>query len=113
MPGNKLGKGRPVGARNKKVDLGDRFLNGDIRSPEACRFRSLLTGIINDLGGHEALSTGQLQLARRCALISTQCELMEQQAVTSSSFDATGYGILTGIWCERSMPSASSACRET
>jgi hypothetical protein len=56
----------------------------------------LLVGIVSDLGGHEALSTAQLQLARRCSMIGTECERMEQKAVEGGAFDAVVYGTLTG-----------------
>jgi hypothetical protein len=49
-----------------------------------------------DLGGAEVLSAGEQQLIRRCAMISVQCELMEQKAVAGETFDATTYGTLTG-----------------
>ena len=41
------------------------------------RFRDVLAEIISDLGGHDGLSEGQRQLARRCATIAIQCERME------------------------------------
>jgi hypothetical protein len=37
-----------------------------------------------------------VQLARRCAFISTQCEVMEEKSATGETFDVTAYGTLTG-----------------
>jgi hypothetical protein len=86
QPGNKLGKGRPRGSRNKPVrDL-------DPRSPKACRFRDLLNGIISDFGGESEMSTAQMQLARRCAWVSVQCEALE----SSEPFDVTAYTTMMG-----------------
>jgi hypothetical protein len=86
QPGNKLGTGRPRGSRNKPVrDL-------DPRSPKARRFRDLLNGIISDLGGESEMSTAQMQLARRCAWVSVQCEALE----CSEPFDVTGYTTMMG-----------------
>jgi hypothetical protein len=62
----------------------------------ANRFRSLVVSIVSDLGGQDNLSTAQLQLARRCAMISTHCETMEQAVAAGQDFDATVYGTLTG-----------------
>jgi hypothetical protein len=71
------------------------FLDSEVRSVSSRRFRDLLVGIISDLGGQDAISTGQMQLARRCALISVQCEVMEQAAVAGQPFDVNIYGELT------------------
>ena len=49
-----------------------------------------------DLGGAENLSQGELQLIRRAAMISVECERMEQTALSGAAFDATVYGHLTG-----------------
>jgi hypothetical protein len=95
--GNKLGPGRRLGSRNRPYDTGTKLLlEGKNQSAAARRFCSLLLGIVSDLGGQDALSTGELQLARRCAQISVQCEIMEQKAAEGETFDVTGYGILTG-----------------
>jgi hypothetical protein len=56
----------------------------------------LIVRMINDLGGHDVLSAGEQQLIRRCAMISVQCELMEQQAIAGAPLDAIAYGTLTG-----------------
>jgi hypothetical protein len=58
------------------------------------RFHDIMTGIIGDLGGRDALSTGEFQLARRAAYISMHCELMEQ-APAPSTADLAAYGTLT------------------
>ena len=107
-PGN---TGRPKGSRSRPRRLippGD----GDPNSPVMRRFRDLVDDIVNDLGGRGGLSTGQLQLARRCAWISAQCEVMEQRHVPGDTANLLVYGVLTGhlarafrsIGLERRMP---------
>ena len=49
-----------------------------------------------DLGGRENLTEAQQQLIRRCAKISAQCELMEQETVGGKPLNAIAYGTLTG-----------------
>jgi len=94
--GHKHATGRPPGARNKPYDNGVHpFLEEDGRLAPARRFRSLITRMVEDLGGEGALSTGQQQLVRRCAMISVQCELMEQAAVHGEDFDLAADGELT------------------
>ena len=68
--GHKLAKGRPWGSRNREIPPPPQRV---VR-----RFHDILTGITGDLGGRQALSTGEMQLARRCAYISMHCELLEQ-----------------------------------
>jgi hypothetical protein len=46
----------------------------DGRSQTARRFRDLVETIGSDLGGHERLSEGQKQLARRAATLSIMAE---------------------------------------
>jgi hypothetical protein len=67
-----------------------------LKSPVGRRFYHLTVGIVNDLGGQEALSTGQLQLARRCAQISVECEAMERRAAEGLPLDVVGYVALVG-----------------
>jgi hypothetical protein len=67
----------------------------DRDGPTIRRFRDLLIRIVNDLGGEAELSEGQIQLARRCAWISAQCELLEQRAEPGTPFDLTIYSMLT------------------
>lgn len=67
----------------------------DGRSAEARRFRDVLAQIASDLGGIDRLSEGQRQLARRCALISIECEKMERSAVAGEAIDLEAFGQLT------------------
>jgi hypothetical protein len=92
--GNKLGKGRPRGAKNKSRSPS--FLEGDPRSAPMRQFRLLTARMADDMGGVENLSAGEQQLIRRAAMISVQCELMEQAALAGAALDATVYGHLTG-----------------
>ena len=52
----------------------------DGRSVTARRFRDLYEDIAADLGGVDQLSQGQLQLIRRAAMLSAECERMEAMA---------------------------------
>ena len=49
----------------------------DGRSHWMCRLRDLITDHANDLGGPDALSTAELALVRRAAMLTLQTELME------------------------------------
>jgi hypothetical protein len=88
--GDRIPKGRSQVTNGRTL-----FLNGDIRTRASRRFRDLLAAIAGDLGGVDHLSTGQMQLARRCAMISVTCELMEQDAVSGKDFNTDIYGQLT------------------
>jgi hypothetical protein len=92
--GNRYGKGRPFGARNKPKDYP--FLKEGSDTVSARRFRTVAARIAFDLGGRENLREAQQQLIRRCAMLSAQCELMEAQAVEGQPLNALAYGQLTG-----------------
>jgi hypothetical protein len=93
--------GRPKVARAKasyksKITNGSAWLDGiDGRSAEARRFRDVLSSIISDLGGPDILSEAQRQLARRCALLSIECEKLEALGVRGEQIDLECYGMLT------------------
>ena len=59
------------------------------------RFRDILSEIVSDLGGHDRLSEGQRQLARRAATISIACERLEGEAAAGTPIDLDCYGQLT------------------
>jgi hypothetical protein len=61
----------------------------------ARRFRDVFAEIVSDLGGADALSEGQRQLARRASTISLACERLEARAVTGEEIDLETYGQLT------------------
>jgi len=67
----------------------------DGRSPIARRARDIYDQLCVDLGGHDMLSEAQVQLARRCALISIRCEEMEAESVAGQHIDLDLYGKLT------------------
>jgi hypothetical protein len=92
--GNKLGPGRPKGARNKPPAYP--FMDENDLSAPARRFRALIGRMVDDLGGSETLSAGQQQLVKRCAMISVACELMEKEAISGQPLNAIAYGTLTG-----------------
>ena len=71
------------------------FIDGDARLKVSRRFRDVLASIATDLGGADRLSEGQKQIARRCAMLSVECEIMESAAVTGQPFDLDVYGQLT------------------
>jgi hypothetical protein len=89
-------KGRPKGSRNKPPRSGNRQLER-ADHPVLLRFHELLSRIVDDLGGPDALSTGQEQLARRCAWMSTQCEIIEKKETeTLQSIDYAKYTNMAG-----------------
>ena len=67
----------------------------DGRSALARRFKEVFGEISADLGGFDRMSEGQRQLARRCALLSVECERLEGQAILGAEFDLDTYGQLT------------------
>jgi hypothetical protein len=50
----------------------------------------------DDLGGEKFLSSGELAIIRRCAMIVLECEKMEHKALNGADLNATLYGQLTG-----------------
>ncbi len=54
----------------------------DGRSAIARRYRDLVDAINSDLGGDDAISEGQRQLARRASALSVQCEQIEAVTIT-------------------------------
>ena len=56
------------------------FIDGDARLKVSRQFRAVLATIARDLGGADRLSEGQKQIARRCAMLSVECEIMESVA---------------------------------
>jgi hypothetical protein len=82
--------------RARESDNGRQLLiDGDARFKVARRFRDVLASIATDLGGVDRLSEGQKQIARRCAMLSVECEIVESAAVAGQPFDLDAYGQLT------------------
>ena len=69
----------------------------DGRSQTARRFRDLVEGMGNDLGGSDRLSEAQRQLIRRAATLSIMSESVEADFVRNLAFDSEAYGVL----CDR------------
>jgi hypothetical protein len=88
---------RKAPARSRVTNGNSLFVDGvDARTAAARRFADLVAEIVSDLG-EEGLSEGQRQLARRAALIATQCELIEAEAIAGTLSDERleAYGKLT------------------
>ena len=81
--------------RSKVTNGRQLFIDGDARLKVSRRFRDVLASIATDLGGVDRLSEGQKQIARRCAMLSVECEIMESAAVAGQPFDLDVYGQLT------------------
>jgi hypothetical protein len=81
--------------RSKVTNGKQLFLEGDARLKVSRRFRDVLASIATDLGGVDRLSEGQRQIARRCARLSVECEIMDSAAVAGEPFDLDVYGQLT------------------
>jgi hypothetical protein len=81
--------------RSKVTNGRQLFIDGDARLKVSRRFRDVLASIATDLGGADRLSEGQKQIARRCAMLSVECEIMESAAVAGEPFDLDVYGQLT------------------
>jgi hypothetical protein len=80
--------------RSKVTNGRQLFIDGDARLKVSRRFRDLLASIATDLGGVDRLSEGQKQIARRCAMLSVECEIMESAAVAGQPFDLDACGQL-------------------
>jgi hypothetical protein len=88
-------RSRPAQRGRSAVSNGTRlFVQRPGDTAWARRFRDVFFEIISDLG-HDGLSEGQRQLARRCATIAIACEKMECIAASGADIDLTTYGMLT------------------
>jgi hypothetical protein len=96
-PGHQdMGGGRPPGSPNKPYDSRkELFFERHIESAIADKFCALVVGMMDDLGGQDNLMVGQLQLIRRCAMLSTRCEIMEKEAAEGKPFNDLLYSMLT------------------
>ena len=92
--GNRIGPGRPKGSRNKPPP--SPFMEDSDTSAPARRFKAIIARMVAELGGTEALTAGQGQLIKRCAMLSVQCELMEAQVFEGNDLNSAVYGSLTG-----------------
>ncbi len=73
------------------------FLDGvDGRTLAARRYRDLFHSFVSDLGGMDISSEAQRQLARRCATMSCQAELMEADFIAGDDTDWDQYLHLVG-----------------
>ena len=73
------------------------FLDGvDGRTLAARRYRDLFHSFVSDLGGMDITSEAQRQLARRCATMSCQAEVMEAEFVAGDDTDWDQYLHLVG-----------------
>src|SRR6266550_3163335 len=86
---------RPAVLRSRVTNGKRLFVEADGRGPWARRWRDVLAEITSDLGGHDVLSEGQRQLARRAATISLACERMEGRAALGEEINLEEYGRLT------------------
>lgn len=71
------------------------FAGADHRSVWARRFGEILGQVLQDLGGRDAVSEAQLQLARRAATICVESERLEAQAAEGHEIDLDLFGTLT------------------
>ena len=93
VKGNKRSKGRPPGPSNRAKVYP--FMKDGGTTVQAQRFRALAHRMATDLGGHSSLTEAQSQLVRRCAMLSTQCELMEQEAAEGQPLNTHLYATIT------------------
>ena len=82
--------------QRSRIANGSALLDGiDGRSAAARRFRDVLAEIVADLGGADRLSEGQRQIARRCAMLSVECERIEARGIAGERIDLETYGQVT------------------
>ncbi len=55
------------------------------------RFRDLVTAIVEDLGGAQAITQGELQLVRRAAFLCVQAEIQETEVAKGSPLEIEDY----------------------
>ena len=72
--------------------IGGREVDG--RTIQARRYRSLCTDLARDMGDDP--SAAQWLLICRCAALTVQAELLDQQIVTGGDVDVAAYTALTG-----------------
>ncbi len=73
------------------------FLDGvDGRTLAARRYRDLFHSFVSDLGGMDITSEAQRQLARHCATMSCQAEVMEAEFIAGDDTDWDQYLHLVG-----------------
>ncbi len=84
-------------ARTRVTNGKAMFLDGvDGRTLAARRYRDLFNSFVSDTGGMGVASEAQLQLARRCAAMCCQAELMEAEFIAGVDMDLDGYLRLVG-----------------
>src|SRR5262249_27101377 len=94
-PGSRSGSAaRSPTLRSRVTNGGARFFGATGRSAGGGGWADGLSEILSDLG-HDGLSEGQRQLARRCATIAIACERMEGEAAQGNEIDLDAYGQLT------------------
>jgi hypothetical protein len=67
----------------------------DHRKAWARRLKDLIAGSISDLGGIDAVSEHEKVLIRRAAMLTLQCELLEQRFAKNENGEATNKQIET------------------
>jgi hypothetical protein len=61
----------------------------DQRGAWARRLRDLISDHVSDLGGEDMVSSAEMALVRRCAMLTLQLELLEQRFANSENGEAT------------------------
>ena len=96
--------------RSKVTNGKQLFIDGDARLKVSRRFRDVLASIATDLGGVDRLSEGQKQIARRCAMLTVECEIMESAAVAGEPFDLDACSSRIGSVAPFSGLASSGSC---
>src|ERR1700730_11852414 len=68
---------RPERLRSRVTNGRRVFVEGDGNSAWARRYKDIIVGHVNDLGGHDALSQSQISLIKRASAIELELEQME------------------------------------
>jgi hypothetical protein len=68
---------QPIRAQRSRITNGKLLTGIDGRSAWVRRAKDLLRSFITDLGGADDISTAEAALARRCAVLVAQAELLE------------------------------------
>jgi hypothetical protein len=97
---DEIGRTKPSRTRTKPsrlralADLDRRKVELDRRSIEYQRYEDIRGSIVSDLGGPDAVSTAEAQIADKAAFIARTLEMMQAAALSGGEIDLQRYGEL-------------------
>jgi hypothetical protein len=86
---------KPLVARSRITNHRDLLPDVDGRSPQARRYRDILSAVLSDQGGLDRMAEARVQLVRRFAACAVLAENMESRMVNGETLDIGEYSTLT------------------